>query len=296
MTTTHPELLNAAVVFRQDINPELCIVRISPDSGSVPDFEPGQFITIGLPKDDLPPGTPGSSPKNISVSGNDPGTASTLPPPPTQGPPRQRAALVRRAYSIASSPNQKDSVELYLVLVKDGRLTPYLWTLQPGERIWMDHQAKGEFTLRNVPPDKDLVLVSTGTGLAPYMSMLRTYRGQSRWRRCVVIHGVRIAQDLGYRQELETLAAQDPTVIYLPTVTREPQDSPWRGQRGRIQALLEPETYRELVGAPLDPQQCHVFLCGNPEMIKATEELLTPRGFTVASKTQPGTIHYERYW
>jgi ferredoxin--NADP+ reductase len=83
---------------------------------------------------------------------------------------------------------------------------------------------QGEFAIDLAPPDKDLVMVSTGTGIAPFVSMLRTYRGQDRWRRLVPINGVRRAADLGYRSELEAAARQDPGVIYVPLVTREPGD------------------------------------------------------------------------
>ncbi len=268
------DILNASLIYREDFNNELRVIRIRPDSGEVAPFKPGQFTTIGLPRDpsDEPPA-------------NAP-----------QGPGKPRTRLLRRAFSIASSANERDHLELYVVLVDDGRFTPMLWDLNEGDKIWMDDKIKGGFTLDGVPPDKDLVLVATGTGLAPYLSMLRTHRGQDRWRRLVIIHGVRLADDLGYREELERASAEDETVVYLPTVTREPDDSDWQGLRGRVQAVLEPEAYEQAVGAKLDPQQCHVFLCGNPAMITSSEEMLKGHGFTLQTRDQPGNIHFERYW
>ncbi len=85
-------------------------------------------------------------------------------------------------------------------------------------------------------------------------------------------------------------------MIYLPTVTREPDDSPWQGLRGRVQGVLETQVYQKLVGAGLDPDECHVLLCGNPAMITSCEEILKNRGFTLATREQPGNIHFERYW
>ena len=269
MMTTNP--FNTTLINRQDVTDDLCIIRLRSDSGQVPDYEPGQFITIGLPK---------PSASDSPVGRSDPG----------------RPRLIRRAYSIASSPMTRDYIELYVALVGDGKLTPRIWDLHPGDRLWMDDQTKGDFTLEGIPPDKDFVMIGTGTGLAPYMSMLRTYRGQSRWNRFVVIHGVRLAQDLGYRQELEQASAEDSTVFYIPTVTREPDSSPWQGLRGRVQVALEDKTYQQLVGAGLDTTTCHVFLCGNPDMITSVQVMLESRGFITKTRRQPGNIHFERYW
>lgn len=270
--TTNTYSLNATLIERDDLTDELAIIRVRPDTGGVPTFEPGQYITIGLPDDNLGP-APAASHRASA---------------------QQR--LIRRAYSIASSSNQRDWLEFYVVLVRDGRLTPHLWEVPVGGRVWVDQKAKGRFTLQDIPTNKDLVMVCTGTGIAPYMSMLRTYRGQDRWRRFVVIHGVRLAQDLGYRQELEQAAAQDPAVIYIPTATREPEGSDWQGMRGRVQAVLEEQTYRRLTGDPFTPERCHVFLCGNPTMIVSVQPLLETKGFVTQTARTPGNLHFERYW
>ncbi len=273
-------LLNAKVISRHDLTHELSVVQVQPDGGVVPHFEPGQFITLGLTREQTAP---------LSVASPGPATAQAKAPSPG-------SRLVRRAYSIASAPRVIDHIELYIVLVEEGKLTPRLWTLHEGDRLWMDRECKGNFTLRDVPDGRDLVMVSTGTGLAPFMSMLRQYRGTGRWRRFVLMHGARCVADLGYRQELEAIGREDPTLVYLPTVTREPADSPWRGQRGRVQAMLEPQMYQSLVGASLDSTQCSVFLCGNPAMIDEMSPKLEARGFVRAAHGQPGNLHYERYW
>ncbi len=264
--TTDPH--NATLTHREDLTNELAIIRIQPDQGPVPEFEPGQFITIGLLK----------------------------PPAAAPGPAPTRVRLTRRAYSIASSPAVRGYVELYVVLVEKGQLTPRLWNIPVGGQLWMDNKAKGEFTLKGIPTGKDLIMISTGTGLAPYLSMLRTYRGQGRWQRLVIIHGVRLAEDLGYRAELEQISHEDPSIFYIPTVTREPADSSWQGMRGRVGVVLEDQTYQRLVGSALDPAHCHVFLCGNPDMIQSVQAQLEAKGFTTQTRDQPGQIHFERYW
>jgi ferredoxin--NADP+ reductase len=261
---------NASLIERVDLTDVLSVVKIRPDSGTIPPFVPGQFFRLGLPRVDEMGGVA------VRKSG--------------------RVRYTKRAYSIASSANITDHVEFFVVRVEEGALTPRLWDLDVGDRIWLDSAAKGEFTLDLAPAGKDLVMVSTGTGIAPFVSMLRTYRGQDRWRRFVLVNGSRFAADLAYRDEVHALVRTDPTVYYIPLVTREPAGGAWAGLRGRVQVALEPATYAKLVGAPLDPATCHVFLCGNPAMIDEVQAILEARGFQADTRDAPGNIHFERYW
>ncbi len=113
----------------------------------------------------------------------------------------------------------------------------------------------------------------------------------------MLIEGCRVAEDLGYFDELSALAAADPSFFYLPTVTREPEGSTWTGLRGRVNALLEPAAFEAAAGFPLDPATSAVFLCGNPQMIDQAEEELGARGFTVRDRKNPGgNVVFERYW
>jgi ferredoxin--NADP+ reductase len=271
MPATDEALLNARVVGREDLTDELCVMRVAPDKGEAPTFLPGQYATIGVP--------------------------------PVEGEAEQQAkkGLARfwlRPYSIASSPKQRDFLEFYVALVHDGHFTPKLWQLQEGDRLWMAPKCKGTFTMENVPTGKTIVCISTGTGLAPFMSMLKQHRGTNRWDRFVVVHGTRFSADLGYRGELERIAAEDPTVRYIPTCSREPEDGPnWMGLRGRVNVAIEEKTFADLAGVALDPATCHVFLCGNPQMIEEVEADLHTRGFTTYTKQNPeGNVHHEKYW
>ncbi len=258
---------NATITRIDEFNEYLAVFHIKPDEGEVPAFEPGQFTTLGLID-------PQAEPK-IGKDG------------------QPKPKLIKRAYSIGSSSGRRDQMEFFIILVEDGALTPLLWKVGVGGRIWMSSKISGDFTLESVPDGKDLVLVSTGTGLAPYISMMRRYHAERRWNRWVIINGVRYAKDFGYVDELRAMEAAHDDLVYLPLATR---DDTWTGLKGRVPTILEPEAFRTHAGAPLDPDQSHVFLCGNPQMIDDVEAGLLDRGFTTHKKREPGNIHLERYW
>ncbi len=276
MTTVAADPTNATLVKRELINPELGLFYIKPDVGPLPEFTSGQFCTIGLPAIVKPGEEKADAP--VRADG--------------------RVKLTRRAYSIASSPDVRDCLELFIVKVPDGELTPRLFELAEGGRMYLDPKIKGHFTLDDQPEGKNLVFMSTGTGLAPFISMIRYHinKPSRPWNKLVVIHGVRLAIDFGYVEELEALAKGNPDFVYLPAATREGEGSSWKGLRGRTPALLEPETFKTLCGWELDPLTSHVYLCGNPEMIKSVQAMLEPRGFINHSNKVPGNIHSERYW
>ena len=266
------KLLNATIAAREDLTRELAVVRVAPDAG-VPDFKPGQYATLGVLPD----------------------------PASDQAKKKGLARLVLRPYSISSTPLDREAIEFYLALVPEGALTPRLWHMCPGDRVYLAPKCKGKFTLDDVPADRDLVMIATGTGLAPFVSMLRTYRDTGRWRRAVLVHGTRLAADLGFRRELEQLVARDETVTYLPTCSREPTPSgkatDWYGLRGRVNAAIEQNAFRDLAGIDLSPDTCHVFLCGNPAMIDEVTADLVARGFTPKDREHPdGNVHFEKYW
>lgn len=274
--TTSEDLLNATIIERIDLHEAQSIFRIRLDAGPTPQFEAGQYAMLALPR---------------------PEALMPKLPPGIKLPPRKKPAMIKRAYSIASSPKVREYLEFLIVVVDEGKLTPLMWNLQTGARIMMEDVCKGEFTLKDVPPGKDLIMVSTGTGIAPFISMLDTYRGENRWNRLVMINGCRYARDLAYVSEMEAICRSDPSVVFIPAVTREPPESTWQGLRGRVTGLLDEGVYDKLVGAPLTSEQCHVLLCGNPEMIDDLQKKLEARGFTLHNRENPhGNIHFERYW
>jgi len=272
MTTPTAVQYNATLVGREEINPQLHVVRVQPD-GQLFEFKPGQFAVLGLQ---------GSEPRVLEADVE-------------EGPP-EPAKMIRRAYSIASSNIERRYAEFFLTLVNSGQLTPRLFALPYGGRLFMSPKATGIFTLDRVPADKAVILVATGTGLAPYMSMLRTLLVQDSRRRFVVLHGARYSWDLGYRGELESLARIRSNLTYIPSITRGESDPHFQGAVGRVQQLLEQGVIELSSGVPMDPAQAEVFLCGNPDMISAAKQFLVARGFQHSTAREPGTIHIEEYW
>jgi len=272
MTTPESTGYNAVLIGREELNPQLHILRVKPDSALF-DFRPGQFAVAGLL-----------------------GREARVDEADDEDPPAAPDKLIRRAYSIASSSVERHYVEFYVNLITSGALTPRLFALPYGGRLFIGYRASGMFTLDHVAPAKALILIATGTGLAPYMSMLRTLLVHDTQRPFVVLHGARYSWDLGYRGELESLARFRANFTYIPSITRPHEDPHFRGHTGRIQTLLEQGIIETLSGVPLDPARADVFLCGNPEMIHVVKEILLPRGFTPDHPKQPGTIHVEEYW
>ncbi len=272
MSTNQGSPYNATIVGREEINPQLVILRVQPD-GALFEFKPGQFAVLGLL-----------------------GAEARVAEAAVEEPASEPGHLIRRAYSIASSSVERRYLEFYLTLITSGQLTPRLFALKHGDRVFLGPKASGVFTLDRVPADQAVIMIATGTGLAPYMSMLRTMLVNETQRRFVVLHGARYGWDLGYRGELESLARIRPNLTYIPSITRPEHDPHYRGRTGRIQTLIEQSVIEQESGVSLDPAHAHVFLCGNPEMVGVVKGLLVARGFTPDLGKVIGTIHVEEYW
>jgi len=266
--------LNAILAQRLEVAPGLAIFRVVPDGWELPEFVPGQFAVLGLPAE---------APRVADADPED--------PPPKPG------TLIRRAYSIASSSRQKEYLEFYVALVRSGALTPRLFALSPGHKLWLGKKFSGLFTLQAVPSTANLVMVATGTGIAPYMSMLRTHLGEDTQRRTAVIHGARHASDLGYRNELEALERQFSHFAYIPVISRPQQERlPWGGEVGYVQDVWRRGVVAARWGFAPAPQHTHVLLCGNPAMVEAMLALLAQEGYAEHTANAPGQVHTEKYW
>lgn len=270
--STEISIYNATLLHREELNPHLVILRVKADA-ELFSFKPGQFAVLGLLGKE--PRLPVCGPEEKSIAPD---------------------YLIRRAYSIASSSVERQHVEFYLTVVTSGQLTPRLFALEHGSRLFLSPKATGMFTLDRVPPHKSVILIATGTGLAPYMSMLRTLLAQETGRKFVVLHGARHTWDLGYRQELENMARLRPNFIYIPSITRPEHEPNFLGHTGYIQTLLERRVIEDTAGLTLDPKTAEVFLCGNPGMIQKATEFFLAHGFMPDQGKQPGTIHVEKYW
>jgi ferredoxin--NADP+ reductase len=196
--------------------------------------------------------------------------------------------IVQRPYSVASAPSSaNDAYEMYIRLVEGGTFTPLLWELPVGHRMRIIGP-KGKFTLE---PDDDRVhvFISSGTGNAPFIAMMRELLAEGRPRRAIMLNGCSYVRDLGYRDILEGWAASgEYPVTFIPTVSRpdDPRNREWTGRTGRVESILGPV----LDELGLTPANAVAYLCGNPDMILTAEATLLERGFEEAS------VKKELYW
>lgn len=270
------DALNAVVVQRQDLGERQMILGIAPDGWVLPRFEAGQFATVGIPAEY--PRAAGCRPERE---------------------PAKQGALIKRALSIASAPEAAASLEFYLALVGDGSFTARLWALHHGARLWLGPKLAGGFTLQRVAPGRHLIFVAAGTGLAPFIAMLRSRFDPQRPQRTVLIHGARHSWELGYRAELAALAQRHATFAYLPILSRPREEpTPWTGAIGYVQQLWAAGAVERAWGESPTPETTDVFLCGSPTMVDGMSELLRQRGFSEyhARDNPSGQIHVERYW
>ena len=214
-------------------------------------FRPGQYATLGIERDGKP---------------------------------------LERAYSIASSPLEEE-LEFFFELVTFGELTPPLFDLHVGDTLLMRRQAKGLFTLDMKSGHANHFLVSTVTGVAPYVSMARTLvreseQGQPPSIRLFLLHAASRSWEFAYRDELEALAEKYDWLRYVPTASRPWEDPAWQGEVGRAEDVLR--KYLDIYG--LSASDTTVYLCGHPQMIENSKGILQRRGFSKESTRE------ELYW
>lgn len=202
-----------------------------------------------------------------------------------------------RAYSLAS-PNYEEHLEFYSIKVPNGPLTSRLQHLKPGDEILVGTKPTGTLVLNTLRPGKRLYLLSTGTGLAPFLSIVRDPETYEQFEHVVLAHGVRVTEELGYAEYIkhelpqhEYLGEQVREKLrYYPTVTRESFEN-----QGRITDLLHTGKLCADLGLPdLDPEQDRVMICGNPSMLDELVAELKRRGFEEGSTHSPGDYAIER--
>ena len=295
---------NATVASMQKPNADLMILRIRPDA-PVPAHKPGQYSTIGMGQ--WEPRAPGC--QDETPTGAD------------------ESKLIRRAYSLSCSILDEQGklfdmprtgwLEFYIVLVRHSdtgppALTPRLFTLNEGERLFLGEKIAGHYTLDPVKPGDAVVFLSTGTGEAPHNYMLWELLRRGHTGPILSACCVRYGRDLAYVPIHQELMRRHSNYTYLSLTTREAQNV---GQKVYIQDLITSGQLEERLGRPLEPATTHVYLCGNPKMIgvptsdKATGarvypqppgvvEILEQRGFQIdqPSIKLKGNIHFEEYW
>lgn len=199
---------------------------------------------------------------------------------------------VGRPYSLVNPPQERP-LEIYFNEVPGGPLTPPLSTLKPGDEVWLSSTASGIFTLETVQPADTLWMLATGTALGVYLSILRTPDPWERFKRVVLVHGVRLSADLTYTETLAGIAAQYPErFTYLPAVSRESASGVLSG---RITDLMVSGELEARAGAAIDASSSHVMLCGNSAMIKDAKVILESRGLERHRRHAPGQYTTEQY-
>ena len=209
----------------------------------------------------------------------------------------QEGKPLMRAYSLASA-NYEDELEFFSIKVANGPLTSRLQHIKPGDTLLISRKPTGTLLISDVHPGKVLYLLSTGTGLAPFLSIVKDPETYERFEHVVVVHGVREVADLAYadyfRKELpqhEYLGEQiSRQMHYVPVVSREPF-----AMQGRVTTLLENGTIPRALGlAELNPETDRAMICGSPAMLRQLKELLEARGFMEGNTTKPGDFVVER--
>jgi ferredoxin/flavodoxin---NADP+ reductase len=202
-----------------------------------------------------------------------------------------------RAYSIVSA-NYEEHLEFLSIKVPDGPLTSKLQHIQVGDKIIVGRKPTGTLLIDYLLPAKNLYLIGTGTGVAPFLSIIRDPATYEKFEKVVLVHGVREVAELAYHDYLsyelpeheflgEMVSQQ---LLYYPTVTREP----FRNQ-GRVTTLLETGKLEADLGLPkLDPANDRVMICGSPEMLRDLKHMLEKRNFLEGNTTKPGDFVIER--
>jgi ferredoxin--NADP+ reductase len=201
--------------------------------------------------------------------------------------------MVGRPYSFVNPPDVQPH-EFYIVVVADGPLSPRLATLGPGDPIWLLARANGFFTVDEVPAAESLWLLATGTGIGPFLSILRSDEAWEKFSRIVLVHAARRASELVYRDVIDAIArAHSGAFTYVPVVSREDHAG---ALRGRIPGLIEDGRLEARAGMPLGPENAQAMLCGNPQMIEDTLAVLAKRGMRRHRRREPGHVTVETYW
>jgi ferredoxin/flavodoxin---NADP+ reductase len=295
---------NATVVCIKRVHEELMILRVRPDF-PVPTHKPGQYSTLGMGQ----------------WESRHPGCQEEV------AKPGEEKKLIRRAYSLSSSildPHGNllnvaglDWLEFYVVLVRHTdnnppALTPRLFLLKEGDRVFLGEKIAGHYTLDPVRPGDAVVLLSTGTGEAPHNYFVWELLHRGHQGPILAACCVRFRRDLGYLAVHEDLMRRYAQYTYLSLTTREADTV---DRKVYIQDLISSGQLEQRLGQPLDPERAHVYLCGNPKMIGAPTidrvtgqtqhpqpagviELLEKRQFRMdqPSVKSKGNIHVEEYW
>ncbi|HEX2013998.1 MAG TPA: ferredoxin--NADP reductase [Nitrososphaera sp.] len=256
------------ITYRKHLTPDLAILRMQPADGSlIPEFKAGQFIALG-----------------VQFAGEN--------------------RVTYRAYSISSPPEERRYFEFYIKWATEpvmGKITSALFNMKEDDTIYW-RKPSGAFTIEDKRPDGSpetrlLVMVASGTGVAPFISYILHLKNIGSKRKTVLLHGAKYAQELGYREVLEKIAQESGNFNYVPTVSRPDHELScgWQGSTGRVETLLsgedESSKLEKLLGEKVAPENSFFYICGYQGTIDAVVSILTPLGFvTNRNKRKDGSF------
>nr|WP_313078139.1 ferredoxin--NADP reductase [Moraxella sp.] len=251
-------------------------------------FTAGQFVRLGIHGKDLQYFAQNHETKLITSETQD---------YETKGQHVDLDGYVFRAYSVASSPYD-EFIEFFSVVIPEGEFTSKVNHIQVGDSLLLNTTPFGYLTLARyqLPLPNDLWLLATGTGLAPFLSILKTIEVWQQYQRIILVYSARTSQELAYQAEIDAIKSiygdNGAAFVFLPIVTRE---ADYAGQEARIPNLIVSGKLTQLVGQKLDKERSHVMLCGNPQMVEDTKEALKSIGLTMNRRGE-GNIAVENYW
>ncbi|MBL4819904.1 MAG: ferredoxin--NADP(+) reductase [Gammaproteobacteria bacterium] len=200
---------------------------------------------------------------------------------------------IARPYSYLSAPDERP-VEFFFYTATGGKLSNALVKLESGDHLWIKQNANGFFTLNEVPNSRDLWMMGTGTGIAPFLSILKTKEPWDRFENIVLVHAVRTSADLRYLEIVQQLQQEYKNrFIFQAFVSRESVEDTLPG---RIPPAIADGSLEQAARLKLDITRSQVMLCGNPDMVKDTMEILASRGLKKNRRRTPGQVTVENYW
>lgn len=258
MTASAEKYTRQTLLDVQSLTPNLFTLRTSRDAGFR--FRAGQFVRLGVTKAD--------------------------------------GSVVWRPYSVVSSPFD-EYLDFFSIVVPGGEFTSELSRMREGDTVLVERQATGFLTLDRFVDGRDLWLLGTGTGVAPFLSILQDFEVWEKFERIILVYSAREARELAYQAlirelgEREHLAEYAHKLNYLPIVTREQHAG---ALNGRITTLIENGELERAAGVLLTPEHSRVMICGNPQMIDDTRQLLKQRDMQLSLTRRPGQVAVENYW
>ena len=258
MTASAEKFTRQTLLDVQSLTPSLFTLRTTRDAGFR--FTAGQFVRLGVTKAD--------------------------------------GSTVWRAYSVVSSPFD-EYLDFFSIVVPGGEFTSELSRLRVGDTLMVERQATGFLTLNRFVDGRDLWLLGTGTGVAPFLSILQDFEVWEKFERIILVYSAREARELAYQSliqglgQREYLAEYAHKLTYLPLVTREQHPG---ALHGRITTLIENGELERAAGVELTPEHSRVLICGNPQMVDDTRQLLKQRDMQLSLSRRPGQVAVENYW